>query len=259
MSSMTLSKCVSLTKYYFSFTALANWTYIWTSDKYKLSPIPSLSLWFCEPGVNFPFIFTWKALWKILILLLLFLWDQIFNSTHLANRGGEKEVHGVTESDTTEQLLLSHVWLCDPMDCSTARLPCPSLSTGTCSCPLIQWCHSTILSSVVPFFSHLQYFPVSGSFPMNRLFTSGSQSIRALSSAFPMNIKSLFPLGLTDLVSLLSKESLLQHHGSKAILQCSAFFIVQLSLYIDFPIVDCLHKKVLYNIWSFVTGISQWL
>ena len=55
-------------------------------------------------------------------------------------------------------------------------------------------------------------------------------------------------------------KSLLQHQSSKAsILQRSAFFIVQLSLYIDFPIVDCLHKKVLYNIWSFVTGISQWL
>ena len=44
------------------------------------------------------------------------------------------------------------------------RLPCPSLSPGVCSnsCPLSQWCHPTILSSVVPFSSCLQSFPASG-------------------------------------------------------------------------------------------------
>ena len=42
--------------------------------------------------------------------------------------------------------------LCDPMDCSI-QLPCPSPSPGVCSnsCPLSQWCHPTISSSVVPF------------------------------------------------------------------------------------------------------------
>ena len=59
----------------------------------------------------------------------------------------------------------------------------------------------------------------------------GGQSIRASASAsvLPMNIQGWFPLGLTDLISLQSKR-LLQHHSLKAsILQCSAFFIVQLS------------------------------
>ena len=47
-----------------------------------------------------------------------------------------------------------------------------------------------------------------------------------------MNIQGLFPLGLTDLISLQSKrlKSLLQHCNMKAsILQCSAFFMVELS------------------------------
>ena len=44
-----------------------------------------------------------------------------------------------------------------------ARLPCPSLTPGACSnsCPLSQWCHPTISSSVVPFSSCLQSFPAS--------------------------------------------------------------------------------------------------
>ena len=88
------------------------------------------------------------------------------------------------------------------------RLLCPSLSPGVCSdsCPL-NWCHPTISSSVIPFSSCLQSFPASGSFPMSRLFASGSQSIgaSASASALPMNIQAWFPLGWTGLISLLSK------------------------------------------------------
>ena len=90
-----------------------------------------------------------------------------------------------------------------------ARLPCPSLSHRVCSnsCPLSQWYHSTISSSVDPFSSCLQFFPASGSFPMSRLFTSGGQSIRASASAsvLPMNIQGWFSLGFTDFISLPSK------------------------------------------------------
>ena len=66
-----------------------------------------------------------------------------------------------------------------PHELQHARLPCPSLSPGICSnsCPLSQWCHPTILSSVVPFSSCPQSFPASGSFPMSWLFSSGGQSI----------------------------------------------------------------------------------
>ena len=90
-----------------------------------------------------------------------------------------------------------------------ARLPCPSPTPRACSnsCPLSRWCHANISSSVIPFSSCLQSFPASGSFPMSQLYASDGQSIRASASApvLPMNIQSWFPLGLTCLISLLSK------------------------------------------------------
>ena len=97
--------------------------------------------------------------------------------------------------------------LCDPMDSSTTRLSCPSLSPRACSnsCPLTYWWHPTISYSVTLFSSCLQSFPISGSFPMNRLFTSGGQGIGASASVFSMNSQNWFTLGLTGLVSLLSK------------------------------------------------------
>ena len=72
-------------------------------------------------------------------------------------------------------------------------------------CPLCQWCQPTISSSVFPFSSCPQSFPGSGSFAMSRLFTSGGQSIGVSPSVLPMNIQGWFSLGLTGLVSLLSK------------------------------------------------------
>ena len=90
-----------------------------------------------------------------------------------------------------------------------ARFPClsPTLRACSNSCPLSQWCHPTISSSVVPFSSHLQSFPASGSFPMSQLFPSGGQSIgvSALPSVLSMNIQDWFPLGWTGWISLLSK------------------------------------------------------
>ena len=87
----------------------------------------------------------------------------------------------------------------------------------------------------LPFSSYPQSFPASASLPMSQLFTSYGQSIGASASAsvLPMNIQDWFPLGLTGLISSLSKglsKSLLQHHNLKAsILRCSAFFMIQLS------------------------------
>ena len=90
-----------------------------------------------------------------------------------------------------------------------ARLLCPSPFPKVCSnsCPLFQWCHPTISSSVNTF-SCLQSFPASESFPTSQVFqSSGGQSIGAsgLASVLPMNIQSWFPLGLTGLISLQSK------------------------------------------------------
>ena len=69
------------------------------------------------------------------------------------------------------------------------------------------WYHPTISYSVAPFSFSPQSFPSSGSFPMSRLFTSGGQNIAvsALALVLPMNIQGWFPLGLTGLISLLSK------------------------------------------------------
>ena len=92
-----------------------------------------------------------------------------------------------------------------------ARLPCLSPTPGAYSnsCPLSQWCHPTISSSVIPS-SCLQSFPTSGSFLMSQLFTSDGQSIGASASAsvLLMNIQGWFPLGLTGLISLQYERSM---------------------------------------------------
>ena len=124
-----------------------------------------------------------------------------------------------------------------------ARLPCPSLSPGVCSnsCPLSQWCHPTI-SSVIPFSPCPQSSPASGSFPVNWLFASGVQSIRASTSAsvLPMNIQGWFPLGLTGLISLQSKR--LPRVFSGTIQKCQ-FFGTQPSLWSNSHIHTWLLEK----------------
>ena len=164
-------------------------------------------------------------------------------------------VHGVAELDTNEWLkwtelmiiglfnktmpqLVSLVLqlcptLCDPMDWSTSRPPVlhylPECSN---SCPLSQGCCLTISSSAALFSFCLQSFPASGSFPVSQLFTSGGQSIGASVSVLPMNIQDWFPLRLTGLISLQSKElsRVFSSTNLKApILRHSSFFRVQLS------------------------------
>ena len=118
-----------------------------------------------------------------------------------------------------------------------SRLPCPSPTPGAYSnsCPLHQWCHPTISSSVVPFSSCLQSFPASGSFLMSQLFASGGQSIGASASSISISSEYSglisFRIGWLDLLALQGTlKSVLQHRSSKAsILRHSAFFIVQLS------------------------------
>ena len=77
-----------------------------------------------------------------------------------------------------------------------AKLPCPSPTPRACSnsCPLSQWCHPTISSSVIPFFSRLQSFPESEFLPMSQFFISGSQSIGVLALVYvlSMNIQTYF-------------------------------------------------------------------
>ena len=96
--------------------------------------------------------------------------------------------------------------LCDPTHgLQHAGLPCPSPSPEACSnsCPLSWCCHSTILSSVIPFSSCFQSFPALASFLMSQLFAWSGQSTGASASVsvLPMNIQDWFPLGLTGLIS----------------------------------------------------------
>ena len=127
------------------------------------------------------------------------------------------------------------------------RPPCPPPTHRACSnsCPLSQWCHPTIASSVIPFFSCLQSFPASGSSPMSQFFTSHrSPKVTFWSHRWPKYCSFSFSIspsnecsGLIssridwfDLLAVQGTLKSLQHHNSKAsIIRCSAFFIVQLS------------------------------
>ena len=101
---------------------------------------------------------------------------------------------------------LNHVWLfVTPMVCSMPGFPVlHHLPEFSHSCPLSWSSHPTISSSVAPFSSCPQSFPASGSFPMSQLFGQ-SIGVSASVSVLPMNIKCWFSLGLTSLISLLSK------------------------------------------------------
>ena len=102
---------------------------------------------------------------------------------------------------------MSHsLWPHEPQH---TKLHCPSPTPGVYpnSCPLSQWCHPTISSSVIPFSSCPQSFPASGSSPMSQLFASGGQStgVSASTSVFPMNTQDWSPSGWTGWIFLQSK------------------------------------------------------
>ena len=109
---------------------------------------------------------------------------------------------------------------------------CPTPTTGVYpnSCPLSQWCHPIISSSVVPASSCFQSFPKSGSFQMSQLSASGGQNIgiSASTSVLPMNTQDWSPLGWTSWISF-------QFNGPSRVFSNNAvqkhlFFNTQLSL-----------------------------
>ena len=101
-------------------------------------------------------------------------------------------------------LLLSHVWLFVTPWTSACQVSLATPRACSNSCPLSQWYHPTISSSVIPFSSSLQSFPASGSFQMSQFFTSGGPGIgvSASASVLPVNIQGWFPLGWTGWISL---------------------------------------------------------
>ena len=114
---------------------------------------------------------------------------------------------GSVQFSSVVQLSLT---LCNPLELQHVRPPCLSPTPRLYSCPLSQWCHPTISSSLVPF-SCLQSLPASGSFPVSQFFTSGGQSIGVSVSVLPMNSQGCFPLGLTGLISLQSSTTVWKH------------------------------------------------
>ena len=131
-----------------------------------------------------------------------------------------------------------------------------SLSPRVCSnsCSLSRWCHPTSSSSAVSV-SCSQSFPVTGSFPMSQFFASGDQGIGASASVLPMSIRDWFPLGLTGLISLLSKGLSTVFSNFKAlILWHSAFFMVQFSQWYMIS-----GKTRALTIWRFVSKVISQL
>ena len=118
-----------------------------------------------------------------------------------------------------------------PHEPQHARPPCPSPTPRVHPnpCPLSQWCHPTISSSVVPCSSCPQFFPASGSFLMSQLFASDSQSIgvSASTSVLPMNTQDWSLLGWTGSISLQSNG--LSRVFSNTTVQKHQFFSAQLS------------------------------
>ena len=138
---------------------------------------------------------------------------------------------------------LSHVWLFVTPCTASHQVSLSFRITWSLSnsCPLSQWCHPNISSSVLPFFC-LQSFPASGSFPVSWLFPSGDQSTGASASAsvFPMNTQDWFPLGCTGLI-LLSKG--LSRVFSSTTIPNYQFFGTQIPLWFNSHICTWLLEK----------------
>ena len=129
-----------------------------------------------------------------------------------------------------------------------ARLPCPP--------PSPRAYHPCLSSSVLSFSSCPQSFPASGSFPVSQLFASGGQSFSfSISPSYEYSGLMSFRIDWFDLAVQGTLKSLLQHRHSKAlILQCSAFFIVQLS----HPYMTT-GKTIALTRWTFVSKVMSLL
>ena len=141
-----------------------------------------------------------------------------------------ESIHYICSVQFSCSVMSNYLWPHEPWH-ARPPFPSPTPRVYTNSCPLTQWCHPTISSSVVPFSSCLQSFPASGSFQMGQLFTLSGQSIgvSALASVLPMNIQDWSPLGWTGWISLQSKG--LSRVFSNNKVQKHQFFCAQLSLY----------------------------
>ena len=149
-----------------------------------------------------------------------------------------------------------------PHESQHARPPCPSPTPGvhSTSCPSSWWCHSAILSSVVPFSSCPQSLPASESFPMSQLFTWVGRSIEVSASAsvLPMNTQDGSPSGWTGWISLQSKG--LSRVFSNTTVQKHQFFGTQLYSQSNSHIHTWpLGKTIALTRWTFVGKVMSLL
>ena len=137
--------------------------------------------------------------------------------------------------------LLGCVWIYDPMDCSTPGFPAlhyPRICSS--SCPLSRWCHPTVSSSATPFSPSL-------SLPHHQWIVSSHQAGKVLElqllyqSVLPVKIQGCFPLGLTSLISLLSRGL---PRVSNFTVQKHQFFSTQPSLWSNSHIHTWLLEKL---------------
>ena len=150
-------------------------------------------------------------------------------SKHLPKTPSSKRLLLLFSCSTMSESLWSH-------ELQYARLPCPSLSPKVCSnsCPLSQWYHPIISSSVAPFSSCPQCFPASGSFPWvgssHQVAKVSELQLQQQSSQWDSRLISLRIVWFDLLAVQATLKGLLQHHSMKAsILWHSACFMVQLS------------------------------
>ena len=130
-----------------------------------------------------------------------------------------------------------------------ARLPYPTLSPTVFSnsCPLRQWCHPSISSSVIP-------VPFSQSLPdQDRFQGVGSSHKVAKVLGFRLQHQFFQWIFSFDLLAVQGTlKSLLQYHSSNAsIFWCLAFLMAQLSHpYLKF--IFCKNTKISTNCWTTV-------
>ena len=96
---------------------------------------------------------------------------------------------------------------CHPMNCSMPGFPVLHYLQELVQTH-VHWvsdANSTISSSVIPFSTFPKSFPALGSFPMSQFFESGGIGAPVSTSVLPINNQGWFPLGLTCLISWLSK------------------------------------------------------
>ena len=172
-------------------------------------------------------------------------------------------LHHITQFSSVQfscSVMSDSLW---PHELQHDKPPCPSPTPGVYSnsCPLSQWCHPTISSSVIPF-SCLQSFPASGSFPTSQLFTSGGPSIgvSASTSVLPMNIQDWFPLGWTGWIYHITGAQMKgtfcyiwKYSGFYSLISSSSFFF-----FFSFCLCLALDLLVLLLV-LFLPGLTFWL